>query len=94
VGLGGFQKIQCHFWRELRPAHSTSISKQCHVGKFTQKYSSFSFTRLIQADGGQGLSAQARVLATYVICSSPSTAASMCLGLTGGSTPDGSCQTG
>jgi hypothetical protein len=67
---------------------------QSHVGKFTRRYSSSSFTSFIQADGDQGLSARARVLATCATCSSPSTAASTCLGRTAGSTPDGSCQTG
>lgn len=34
------------------------------------------------------------MLATCATCSSPSTAASTCLGRTAGSMPDGSCQTG
>ena len=49
------------------------------------------FIRLIQADSDQGLSAQARVLATRAIYSSPSTAASMYPGPTTGSTLAGSC---
>jgi hypothetical protein len=84
-----FESIEVEPFQIPMPA-SLSMS----YWKFTQRYSSSSFMRFIQADSDQGLSALARVLVTCAIYSSPSTAASIYLGPTAGSTPAGSYQTG